>query len=74
MNVNTRIKSSPERNPVNETTKMAHETTLLAPRFYTTDFDELDRVSVEAVRSDWDNLIAELKSDPNKKHFKKTKD
>ena len=74
MNINSKIKQSPERNPINETTKMAHETTLLAPRFYTTDFDELDRVSVEPVRSDWDKLIAELKSDPNKKHFKKTKD
>ena len=74
MNINTKVTPSPERNPVNETTKMAHETTLLAPRFYTTDFDELDRVSVETVRSDWDKLIAELKSDPNKKHFKKTED
>ena len=74
MNINTKIKHSPERNPVNETTKMAHETTLLAPRFYTTDFDELDRVSVEPVRVEWDKLITELKSDPNKTHFKKTKE
>ena len=43
MNVNAKINSSPERNPVNETTKMAHQTTLLNPRFYTTDFDELDK-------------------------------
>ena len=49
MNKFENIKRSPERNPVNETTKMAHETTLLAPRFYTTDFDELDRVCVETV-------------------------
>ena len=74
MNINSKITRSPERNPVNETTKMAHETTLLAPRFYTTDFDELDRVSVDSVRTDWDKLISELKSDPNKTHFKKTKD
>ena len=56
----------------NETTRMAQETTLLAPRFYTTDFDELDKLSVEAVRKDWDDLIAQMKSDPNKGHFKKT--
>ncbi len=74
MNVNSRIKPSPERNPVNETTKMAHETTLLNPRFYTTDFDQLDKVDVSSVRSDWDKLILELKSDPNKTHFKKTED
>jgi len=74
MNVNIDRGRSPERNPVNETTKMAHETTLLNPRFYTTDFNELDKVNVDKVRSDWDNLISELRSDPNKSHFKKTKD
>ena len=58
----------------NETTRMAQETTLLAPRFYTTDFEALDKLSVEAVREDWDDLIAQMKSDPNKSHFKKTED
>ena len=67
-------KKSFERNPVNETTEMAQETTLLNPRFYTTDFKKLDKVDVSPVRKDWDNLILELKSDPNQKHFKKTKD
>jgi magnesium-protoporphyrin IX monomethyl ester (oxidative) cyclase len=57
---------------INETTKMANETTLLAPRFYTTDFDELDRVDVTPVRKEWDVLIAEMKADPNKGHFRKT--
>ncbi len=56
---------------VNETTQMAQETTLLAPRFYTTDFDEMDRLDVSGVRAEWDDLIAEMKSDPNRKHFKK---
>ncbi|MFN3294166.1 MAG: magnesium-protoporphyrin IX monomethyl ester (oxidative) cyclase [Gemmobacter sp.] len=51
---------------------MATETTLLNPRFYTTDFDEMDRIDVTPVRADWDKLIAQMKSDPNKGHFKKT--
>lgn len=55
-----------------DTTAMATETTLLNPRFYTTDFDELDRIDVSPVRADWDKLIAQMKSDPNKGHFKKT--
>ncbi|MEM8796583.1 MAG: magnesium-protoporphyrin IX monomethyl ester (oxidative) cyclase, partial [Pseudomonadota bacterium] len=56
----------------NETTRMAHETTLLNPRFYTTDFDALDRTDVSGVREEWDALLSEMKSDPNKGHFKRT--
>jgi magnesium-protoporphyrin IX monomethyl ester (oxidative) cyclase len=56
------------------TTAMATETTLLNPRFYTTDFEELDRVNVSPVRTEWDALIAQMKSDPNKGHFKKNAD
>ncbi len=57
------------KTPINESTRSAQETTFLSPRFYTTDFDELDRTNVEPVRRDWDILIAELRSDPNKRHF-----
>ena len=61
MNINTKIKDkSFERNPINKTTEMARETTLLNPRFYTTDFKKLDKVDVSSVRKDWDNLIEEL--------------
>ncbi|GEP02027.1 magnesium-protoporphyrin IX monomethyl ester (oxidative) cyclase [Methylobacterium oxalidis] len=55
--------------PVNESTKAAQETTFLSPRFYTTDFDELDRTNVEPVRAEWTVLIDELRADPNKRHF-----
>ncbi|MEY3532773.1 MAG: magnesium-protoporphyrin monomethyl ester (oxidative) cyclase, partial [Pseudomonadota bacterium] len=56
------------------TTAMATETTMLNPRFYTTDFDEMDRVDVSSIRPEWDKLIAQMKSDPNKGHFKKNAD
>ncbi|MEL6278793.1 MAG: magnesium-protoporphyrin IX monomethyl ester (oxidative) cyclase [Pseudomonadota bacterium] len=59
---------------MNETTEMALETTLLNPRFYTTDFDEMDRIDVTPVRQEWDALLAQMKSDPNKRHFKKNEE
>jgi magnesium-protoporphyrin IX monomethyl ester (oxidative) cyclase len=52
-----------------EATREAQVDTVLSPRFYTTDFDELDKTDVSAVRPQWDALIAELRSDPNKQHF-----
>ncbi len=55
-------------------TAVAMQNTLLTPRFYTTDFDEMDAIDVSPVREDWDKLIAQMKSDPNKGHFKKNED
>ena len=52
-----------------EATAAAREDTVLNPRFYTTDFEALDRVDVSSVREQWDVLIGELRDDPNKKHF-----
>lgn len=54
-----------------EATNIAMQNTLLTPRFYTTDFDEMDAIDVTPVREEWDALIAQMKSDPNKGHFKK---
>jgi magnesium-protoporphyrin IX monomethyl ester (oxidative) cyclase len=62
------------RQVINETTEQATETTLLDPRFYTTDFDEMDRIDVTPVRAEWDELIAEMVADPNKGHFRKNAD
>ena len=54
---------------VNETTLRAQQTTTLSPRFYTTDFEEMNRIQVESVRAEWDALIAELAADTNRRHF-----
>jgi magnesium-protoporphyrin IX monomethyl ester (oxidative) cyclase len=62
--------NAPTRNiETAEATRTALENTVLSPRFYTTDFVELDRVDVSSVRQDWDKLIDELRADPNKRHF-----
>jgi magnesium-protoporphyrin IX monomethyl ester (oxidative) cyclase len=55
-----------------DATKAAQESALLSPRFYTTDFAEVDRIDVSLVRKQWDELMAEMRADPNKRHFQRT--
>jgi magnesium-protoporphyrin IX monomethyl ester (oxidative) cyclase len=58
----------------NETTRLAQRDTVLSPRFYTTDFDKLDKFDVAPVRAEWDALMEEFKNDPNKGHFIRNSD
>ncbi|HJQ58795.1 MAG TPA: magnesium-protoporphyrin IX monomethyl ester (oxidative) cyclase [Vineibacter sp.] len=58
----------------NATTERARQDTILSPRFYTTDFRELDRTDVGSVRAEWDELIAEMRRDLNKSHFVRNAD
>ncbi len=59
----------PGAKPVNASTEAAREDTVLSPRFYTTDFNYMDRIDVGRVRQEWDGLLAELDRDPNQRHF-----
>jgi magnesium-protoporphyrin IX monomethyl ester (oxidative) cyclase len=61
--------SEAPRRPLNDSTRMASTETVLSPRFYTTDFDAMDRINVEPVRQQWDALMAEFRADPNRGHF-----
>jgi len=54
-----------------ETTAFARQDTILTPRFYTTDFAKMDKVDVNALRADWDELVAEMRADPNRGHFRR---
>jgi magnesium-protoporphyrin IX monomethyl ester (oxidative) cyclase len=54
---------------INETTRLAQANTVLAPRFYTTDFAAMDRLDISAVQAEWDELMAEFARDTNRGHF-----
>ena len=55
----------------NEATQMALQDTVLTPRFYTTDFKAMDRIDVDAIRPQWDALMAEFRADANTDHFQR---
>ena len=55
-------------------TEKAMASTLLTPRFYTTDYDALDRLDLTPVRAEWDKLMAEFENDGNKNHFVRSED
>ena len=42
------------------TTDMAMEETLISPRFYKTNYKELDKVDISSVRHELDQLIEEM--------------
>ncbi|KWV90916.1 magnesium-protoporphyrin IX monomethyl ester (oxidative) cyclase [Erythrobacter sp. YT30] len=76
MNAHTDIKASANQEMMTseEAMALATQDTILTPRFYTTDFDALDAIDVSLVREEWDQLIADMVGDPNKKHFRHKND
>ena len=64
----------PMGRPLNESTDRALENTILSPRFYTTDFDEMDRFDISSVKPEWDRLMQEFDQDINQSHFQRPDD
>jgi magnesium-protoporphyrin IX monomethyl ester (oxidative) cyclase len=52
--------------------RATHAQTLLSPRFYSTDYAAMDRISVDSVRAEWDQMMTEYEGDNNHDHFQRT--
>jgi magnesium-protoporphyrin IX monomethyl ester (oxidative) cyclase len=52
----------------------ARASTLLTPRFYTTDFTAMDGIDIAPVRAEWDEVMAEYEGDNNHDHFQRHAD
>jgi magnesium-protoporphyrin IX monomethyl ester (oxidative) cyclase len=59
---------------VNESTHSALKDTVLTPRFYTTDFEAMDKIDVEPIRAQWEALMDEFRRDINTDHFQRPAD
>ena len=42
-----------------------------SPRFYTTDFNAMNKICIEPVRAAWDAVMADYEKDPNREFFKR---
>jgi len=51
--------------------KKALTNPVLAPRFYTTNFDAMDRIDISSVREEWDLMMQEYEGDNNHDHFQR---
>ena len=60
------------QSPAPDTMGLALRDTVLSPRFYTTDFNALDKLDVGPVRGEWTALMDEMQGDPNRDHFRRS--
>lgn len=56
---------------VEDANQKALTNTVLAPRFYTTDFSAMDKIDVSSVREEWDIMMQEYEGDNNHDHFQR---
>lgn len=65
------MQATPLSSPA-DATERARADHLLAPRFYTTDFDAMDRIDMSPLRQEWQAMLDEYEGDNNHDHFQRT--
>lgn len=59
-------------NSPEDVNRQALANTLLSPRFYSTDYEAMNRIDVGPVRAEWDAVMREYEGDNNHDHFQRT--
>jgi magnesium-protoporphyrin IX monomethyl ester (oxidative) cyclase len=57
-----------------DASERARASSLLSPRFYSTDYKAMDKIDVSLVRAEFDQLLTEYEGDNNHDHFQRTED
>ena len=52
-----------------DATERARASSLLSPRFYSTDYKAMDKLDISPVRAEWDQMMSEYEGDNNHDHF-----
>ena len=58
-----------EMNTLEDAARKAVSSTMISPRFYTTDHDYMNQINIEPVRAEWDIMMKEYEGDNNQDHF-----
>ena len=65
------MQANPSIDNAEQASQKAVESTMLSPRFYTTDFAAMDKLDVSPMRAEWDKMMAEYEGDNNHDHFQR---
>jgi magnesium-protoporphyrin IX monomethyl ester (oxidative) cyclase len=70
----TAVSEAPVLNSPDRVMDHARSESLIAPRFYTTDYAAMDRIDVSPLRAEWEAMLAEYEGDNNHDHFQREGD
>jgi magnesium-protoporphyrin IX monomethyl ester (oxidative) cyclase len=66
------IATTPVIESPQDAARKAEASTLLSPRFYSTDYAAMDKLDMSPVRAEWDAMMKEYEGDNNHDHFQRT--
>jgi magnesium-protoporphyrin IX monomethyl ester (oxidative) cyclase len=66
--------ATPSKTEIHNKTQAQRKETILTPRFYTTDFEEMASMDIFDTKADFEAILQEFKADYNRRHFQRDQD